>query len=195
MTSEKRIKLGFFFDPSLENVAILVLLHITNYGSPYISCRLTGVCDEFTLTPSVFHYIIDVGLHEVYESLLVACQFLAYKTFKLHEPTYSELGVLKVAITFLDYLVRKRVEEEDRVDAIAILKDCYGRMKYFCGKKADTWMTRSICRLDELIGEEAVLRLEWYSVRKIQRVWRKNIVNPMYEVCRRRLLKEFNDLL
>jgi len=43
----------------------------------------------------------------------------------------------------------------------------------------------------KMMDEQAVI---WYAAKKIQFCWRRCISNPSYFVCRRRLLREFNDM-
>jgi hypothetical protein len=49
-------------------------------------------------------------------------------------------------------------------------------------------------KINELLYDITTDMRYKYSARKIQRIWRDHITNPNYNICKRRLLNEFNSI-
>lgn len=49
-------------------------------------------------------------------------------------------------------------------------------------------------KINELLYDITADMRYKYSARKIQRIWRDHITNPAYNICKRRLLNEFNSI-
>jgi len=56
-------------------------------------------------------------------------------------------------------------------------------------------MPLALAKLEMLMEDEAIARLQWRKAIQIQTKWRDIIANPYHIICQRRLMHEFYDML
>ena len=100
------------------------------------------------------------------------------------------------ALEYLDkQLYRKAQSIEKRVDAISLLKQKLTSLKNcITNIRTETVFPKTWALYNHLIHIEAIARFYTLNVRRIQRTWRLCVSDPKHEICRRRLLWEYQDI-
>lgn len=192
---DKRVLLGFHLSSPYTSI---VVLNVRDRGTSYLTSIYSEVPEVyFEATHSIFASIEDIGVELCLSKLAEACRMHAYmcmSTDTLHNP--ENVGVLKVALTFLDWLLRKKIKgstQDSWIPAIQELKEYTVELKRY-HDKVEVWMEKSMKLLDELILQEAEKLRRIACAKKIQRVWRDVITNPYHECCKRRLMHELGNM-
>lgn len=169
----------------------IVMLCVPTHGSAYLAFFCTSNMNL------VMHWIEECENDIDINNLYVACVMFAYKlATRGTQDASDEVGVLKVGVTYFDHMLRKHVREmseSDRCNAIWTLKTYLGGIMPMY-ERIKVWMEGSRGLLDDLMQEEAYMRLKEHKAKLIQQVWRRVISNPCHVVCQRRLMREWGEL-
>lgn len=97
-------------------------------------------------------------------------------------------SIYACALAFMDRLAAG-IDGLPRTEVIEMLK------KYTRCDPSGTRMPLTHAKLEALLDEEAMARLQAHKAKRIQCHWRKVVVNPYHIVCQRRLMRELDDLV